>query len=447
MKLGLIAMSGVRCYNKELMDYGLTLPGFLERSKVIASLPSLGLLTLAGMTPDDIEIGYVEVPDPDSLGESLPGEFDVVAISSFSSMIKDAYAIADRYRKAGTTVLLGGLHVTLMPDEAAQHADAILIGEAEPIWSEIIADLQNGKLKPRYDARGNTFDFAHSPMPRFDLLDISKYNRLTVQTQRGCPYDCEFCGASIRLNPKFRTKPLDRIMAEIHAIKEIWAHPFIEFADDNTFADKRHGLALAEALEGEGIRWFTETDISVADHPKLLKALAKSGCAQILVGLESPQSTSLAGVEQKGNWKQRQVDRYKDAIARIQDAGVTVNGCFVLGLDGSDTSSFDAVYDFVEETGLYEVQVTLMTAFPGTPLYHRLLREGRILDDGAWELCTLFDVNFQPTNMSVSELETGFRKLVGRIYDDNFIDRRRRRFLKRRNELRQAEAIATAEES
>ncbi|MFT5467449.1 MAG: radical SAM superfamily enzyme YgiQ (UPF0313 family) [Verrucomicrobiales bacterium] len=442
MKLGLIAMSGVRCYNKELMDYGLTLPGFMERSKVIASLPSLGLLTLAGMTPDDIEIGYVEVPDPDSLGDSLPGDFDVVAISSFSSMIKDAYAIADRYRAAGTTVILGGLHVTLMPDEAAKHADVILIGEAEVIWKDIIEDLRHGKAKPRYDARGNTFDFAGSPMPRFDLLDINQYNRLTVQTQRGCPFSCEFCAASIRLNPKFRTKPIDRVIAEIHAIKEIWAHPFIEFADDNTFANKRHGLALAEALAGEGIRWFTETDISVADSPELLKALARSGCAQILIGLESPQSNALAGVEQRGNWKEKQVDRYKDAIKRIQDAGVTVNGCFVLGLDNSDESSFDAIYDFVEETGLYEVQVTLMTAFPGTPLYHRLLEEGRILQDGAWELCTLFDVNFQPKNMSVEQLETGFRELVGRIYDEDFIDRRRRRFLKRRNEIRQEEALA-----
>ena len=118
-----------------------------------------------------------------------------------------------------------------------------------------------------------------------------------------------------------------------------------------------------------------------------------------------------------------------------------MNGCFVLGLDDSDTSSFDAVYDFVEETGLYEVQVTLMTAFPGTPLYQRLVSEGRILHEGAWELCTLFDVNFQPKHMSVEELETGFRELVGRIYDNDFIDRRRRRFLKRRNELRQEEAV------
>ena len=442
MKLGLIAMSGVRCHNKELMDYGLTLPGFVERSKVIASLPSLGLLTLAGMTPDDVEVEYIDVPDLDELGESLPGEFDAVAISSFSAMIKDAYTLAARYREAGTKVLLGGLHVTLMPDEAARHADAILIGEAEPIWDEIIGDLKGGALKPRYDARGTTFDFANSPMPRFDLLDITKYNRLTVQTQRGCPFDCEFCAASIRLNPKFRTKPLDRIMAEIAAIKEIWSHPFIEFADDNTFADKRHGLALAEALEGQGVRWFTETDISVAKDPELLKALSRSGCAQILIGLESPQSSALAGVEQKGNWKQRQVERYKEDISRIQDAGVTVNGCFVLGLDDSDASSFDAVYDFVEETGLYEVQVTLMTPFPGTPLYQRLQAEGRILNEDAPELCTLFDVNFQPKNMSVGELENGFRELVGRIYDDDFIDRRRRRFLKRRNELRQEEAIS-----
>lgn len=441
MKLGLIAMSGVRCHNKELMEFGLTLPGFVERSEVIASLPSLGLLTLAGMTPDDIEVGYVDLPDPDSLGDDLPGEFDVVAISSFSAMIKDAYAIADRYRRAGTLVILGGLHVTPMPDEASRHADVIVIGEAEPVWMDVIADLRRGRTKPRYDARGTTFDFAESPMPRFDLLDISNYNRLTVQTQRGCPYSCEFCAASMRLNPKYRTKPIDRIMAELHEIKKIWSHPFIELADDNTFADKRHGLALAEALEGEGVRWFTETDISVAEDPKLLKALANSGCAQILIGLESPQVTALDGIEQKGNWKQRQANRYKDAIARIQDAGVTVNGCFVLGLDHTDASSFDAVYDFVEETGLYEVQVTLMTAFPGTPLYQRLLEEGRILRDGAWELCTLFDVNFQPMHMTVEELETGFRELLGRVYDDNFVDQRRRRFLKRRTEIRQEEAV------
>jgi len=393
------------------------------------------------MTPEDIEVEYLDIPDLDAIGTELPGTFDVVAISSFSAMIKDAYKLADRFRANGTTVLLGGLHVTMLPYEASMHADAILIGEAESVWNEVITDLKAGDLKPRYDARDKTFDFANSPMPRFELLDISKYNRLTVQTQRGCPFDCEFCGASIRLNPRFRTKPIDRVLAEIHAIKEIWEHPFIEFADDNTFANKRHGRELVQALEGEGIRWFTETDISVAKDPVLLQSLARSGCAQILIGLESPQVSALSGVEQKTNWKQKQSEHYKDSIKRIQDVGVTVNGCFVLGLDDSDASSFDAIYEFVEETNLYEVQVTVMTPFPGTPLYERLLKEGRILNPGAWELSTLFDVNFQPKNMSVEELENGFRDLVGRIYDSGFIEKRRRQFLKRRNELRQDRAV------
>lgn len=436
MKIGFIALSGVRCQNKDLLEYGLTLPGFVERSKVIASLPSLGLLTLAGMTPDHHEIHYLEVPDIDALDGGLPaGDFDVVALSSFTAQIKDAYELARRYRDAGVLVVLGGLHVTLCPDEAARHADAIVIGEGEVVWPDVVRDLARGTLQSRYDARGTTFDFADAPMPRFDLLDIANYNRLTVQTQRGCPYSCEFCAASIRLNPRFRVKPVAKVVAEIHRIKEFWAHPFIEFADDNTFADKEHGKKLVEALIPEGLRWFTETDISVARDPELLRLMKESGCAQVLVGLESPGADGLDKLETKGNWKRRQVDNYREAICRIQDAGITVNGCFVLGLDHTSTDEFDAVFEFVRDSGLYEVQITVMTPFPGTPLYERLERDGRILHPGAWERCTLFDVNFQPELMTVGELETGFRELAGRVYDSEFIEARRRRFFQRQKEL------------
>ncbi|MDC3255218.1 B12-binding domain-containing radical SAM protein [bacterium] len=440
MKLGLIALSGVRCHNQELMEMGLNLPGFVERSKVIASLPSLGLLTLAGLTPESVEISYVEVPDIDAL-DGLPGNFDVVAISSFTAMIKDAYWLADGYREAGVTVILGGLHVTMVPDDAAPHADAIVIGEGEPVWRDVLADLERNQLKPRYDARGQSFDLAEAPMPRFDLLDISKYNRLTVQTQRGCPYHCDFCAASIRLSPGFKTKPIPKVIEEIHRIKEQWKHPFIEFADDNTFADKRHGRELVSALIPEGLRWFTETDISVARDLELLRLMKEAGCAQVLVGLESPSTHGLDGLEQKANWKHRQVDKYREAIATIQDAGITVNGCFVLGLDHTDKTSFESVFEFVRETGLYEVQITIMTPFPGTPLYERLKRDKRLLQEGAWELCTLFDVNYLPEKMSVTELETGFRELGHRIYDDAFIDERRRAFFKRQSELRQERSV------
>lgn len=442
MKLGLLAMSGVRCRNEELLAMGLTLPGFVERSKVIASLPSLGLLTLAGMTPEGIDVTYLEVPDPASLTD-LPGNFDVVAISSFTAQIKEAYKLADRYRAAGVTVLMGGLHVTARPDEALQHADSVLIGEGESLWPKMIADLQANRLQPRYDARLMNFDFAQSPMPRFELLDMSKYNRITVQTQRGCPFNCDFCGASIRLNPRFKVKPVDRVVAEIHRIKETWTHPFIEFADDNTFADKARGRELVRALIPEGLRWFTETDISIARDPELLAMMKDAGCAQILIGLESP-SSGLAGLEHKANWKMKQRVNYQRAIQTIQDAGITVNGCFVLGLDGQDATCFDAVFDFVRETGLYEVQITVMTAFPNAPLYDRLASSGRLIDAEAWEACTLFDVNYQPEKMSVTELENGFRGLARRIYDTGFIEERRRKFFARQSLLRKQRIAQSA---
>src|SRR5678809_1397159 len=366
MKIGFIAMSGVRVHSKELLDLGLNLPGFVERSKVIASLPSLGLLTLAGMTPPDIEVEYIEIADLDPAAP-LRGGFDAVAISSFTAMIKDAYTLADRYRAAGVVVILGGLHVALVPDEAALHADAIVVGEAEPVWPEVIRDLRSGRVKPRYQTQSGAFDLSLAPMPRFDLLDPSRYNRLTVQTQRGCPFNCEFCAESIRLRPGYRTKPVPKILAEIEEIRRIWPDPFLAFADD------RHGRALVEALRPLGLKWFTESDVSVARDPELLRAMKAAGCAQILVGFESPQALALDGLEHNSNWKRKRLDEYRRAVDAIQGAGITLNGCFVLGLDGTDAGSFDAVYKFVKETGLYEVQITVMTPFPGTPLYSRLL--------------------------------------------------------------------------
>jgi len=427
MKLGLIAMSGVRVRNPELLAIGLTLPGFVERSKVIASLPSLGLLTLAGLTPRDVDIEYLEVPDLKEV-EGVPGEFDVVAISSFSAQIREAYELADRYRLLGTRVILGGLHVSAVPMEALRHADAVVVGEGEPVWQEIVSDLRCQSLKPVYDARSSNYTFANSPMPRFDLLNIERYNRLTVQTQRGCPFRCEFCAASMRISPTYKVKPVERVIAEIQSIKSIWSRPFIEFADDNSFVNKAHSKQLLRAVAGEGVRWFTETDISVADDPELLGLLADAGCAEILIGFESTTFSAVDGLEQRANWKAQKVDSYLEAIRKVQDRGVRVNGCFILGLDGTGTESFDQIWEFVRQSGLYDVQITVQTAFPGTPLYARLKQEGRILREEAWELCTLFDVNFQPAKMSVTELESGLRNLISRVYSDEVTEARRATF-------------------
>lgn len=434
MRLGLLAMSGVRAHNAELNALGLTLPGFVERSRVIASLPSLGLLTLAGATPNDVEIEYVEVPDV-LPSPWMPGEFDAVAISSFSAQIKEAYELADRYRAAGTKVILGGLHVSAMPHEATAHANAVVLGEGEPLWPQVVEDLKDDNLQTVYDARGIVFDLSEAPMPRYELLEVEKYNRLTVQTQRGCPFDCEFCAASIRISPKFKVKPVPMVIDEIRRIKSIWRHPFIEFADDNTFANKAHGRELLKALAGEQVRWFTETDVSIASDDELLSLMQDSGCAQVLIGFEAPTRAPLEGVEQKANWKAQQFEKYSEAIERIQSHGISVNGCFILGLDGAGPELFEDVLRFVRESGLYEVQVTVQTAFPGTPLYARLQREGRILRNDAWELCTLFDVNFQPSQMTVRELEQGLRNVARALYDADATSERQRAFRERLREL------------
>ena len=427
MKVGFVAMSGVRAVNPRLNELGLTLPGFVERNKTIASLPSLGLLTLAGLTPRDVTVEYIEFPG--DVGADLPdSDFDLVAISSFSARIKDAYRLADLYLAVGVKVILGGLHVSALPHEALLYADAIVTGEGEPAWPQLLADFRKGRLQRVYDTRNAKFSFADAPMPRFELLDLERYNRLTIQTQRGCPYRCDFCAASVTISKTYKVKPVDKVIAEIRRIKEIWPAPFIEFADDNSFVNKVHSKQLLRALQKEHVRWFTETDISIADDSELLGLMKDSGCAQVLIGLESPTLAGLDGIEKKINWKAKRLDGYIRSIERIQSHGIAVNGCFVLGLDGTGLESFDEVWRFVRDSGLYEVQVTVMTPFPGTPLYERMIAEGRILQEGAWELCTLFDVNFTPDMMSCTELELGLQGLVEKLYSTEFTKERRRYF-------------------
>ena len=427
-------MSATRAHNKELTELGFTLPGFVDRSRVIASLPSLGLLTLAGMTPPEIDMEYMDVPDLTKL-DGLPGEFDVVAISSFTAQMNEAYELADRYRAAGTTVLLGGLHVTALPEEASQHADAIVIGEGEPSWPTMIRDLQHGHLQPVYDSRNRPFNMANSPMPRFDLLNQDHYNRMTVQTARGCPFSCEFCAASIRLSPYYRVKPIKNVIAEIKHIKEFQPEPLIEFADDNTFVNKRHGKALMRALQREHVKWFTETDVSVARDDELLALMRDAGCVQVLIGFESATRAGLKGIELKSDWKAKRFDEYMSAIDKIQGHGISVNGCFVLGMDNDSPECFENVVEFVRDSNLYDVQITMLTAFPGTPLYDRMQAEGRLLNETAWELCTLFDVNFKPKHMSSEYLESRFRWLVEEIYNQEFTDERHRKFRERQTAL------------
>ena len=427
LNIGLIAMSGVRALDPELLALGLTLPGFVERSKTIASLPSLGLLTLAGMTPATDRVSYLEVADLKTVGE-LPTDFDLVAISSFSAQVKEGYELARRYTARGVPVVVGGLHATSVPGEPRRVGASAAVGEGEVVWPEILADARRGSLKWLYDARGREFNMADAPVPAFELLDMDKYNRITVQTSRGCPWKCSFCASSILLTGRYKQKPVAKVLAEVDKVSSLWRRPFIEFADDNAFVNRAWWKQFLPQLERRKVKWFAETDLSVAEDDVLLAMMRDAGCAEVLIGFESPVAEGLDDLELNRNWKKTRFPRYRQAIERIQSHGIRVNACFVVGLDGHGPGIFDALYDFVEQTTPFDVQVTYPTPFPGTPMYQQFKQQGRLLEDGAWERCTLFDINFRPTHMSVEELRGGFHDLVRRLYSDEFTKHRRDTF-------------------
>jgi len=411
-RLGLISVSGMHVHDDRLAAPEL-------------HSPSLGLLTLAAVTPEDFDVRYLEM---DAFDEAIlrATAFDIVAISSFTAKASVMYAIADFYRARGVTVVLGGLHCTLLPREAAEHADAVVVGEGERLWPRALDDWRRGALQKVYRSLSLLdVDLARVPAPRYDLLEALRYSRIPVQTTRGCPLDCEFCAASKVFGAGYKMKPVELVVRDIRDARRHFADPFVALADDNTFVNKEWSRALVRALADEGVRWQTETDVTIADDPALLDLLAPSGCRQVSVGLESPRLESLQGIE-KSNWKARFRDRHFRVVNELQRRGVSVKGCFIVGLDRDTPDIFEEIERFVRGSGLMEVQVTVLTPFPGTALYRRLAAEGRLLQKVFWDRCTLFDVNFVPARMSVAQLEQGLDYLMGALYSAAETRRRRR---------------------
>lgn len=426
-----VPLVGFRIREEELLALGMSLPGLAPRARAIGQLPALGLLTLAGMLPERWTCEYRPVQScDDKLVESLAaGQPDLLAISALTASIDEAYRLCDRLRARQIPTVLGGLHATACADEAARHADAVVVGSGETVWPQVLLDAENGGLQRIYRAP-QRLAAGDWPLPRFDLLgpDVPRF---TLQTQRGCPLACDFCAASRLLGP-FQEKPAANISRELAAIGSLVSRPLVELADDNTFAGTRDPAELFAALGDAKVRYFTEADWRIGLRPDVLAGLAASGCAQVLVGLES-LVFRYPGMGEK----RAELDAMLDAASRIQDAGVAVNGCFIVGADGETRQSLDRLASFLLEAPLAEVQLTLQTPFPGTALYRRLHQQGRLLPGRGWSSYTLFDVTHQPDAMSVSELETGFRELVSTVFSREATQRRtaiRRRILKHRPE-------------
>ena len=387
----------------------MTLPGFHDRAHALAELPALGLLTLAGMLPEHWNCSYRAPAGVDEeLVEAIVSERPtLVAISALTASIVEAYSLSLALRQRGIRTAIGGLHATALPEEAQRYADAVVAGSGETVWLTLLDDLERGELQPVYRA-GRSNEGVPWPMPRFDLLgDVKRY---TLQTQRSCPLACDFCAAS-RLLERFREKPIDVIRDELAALNECADAPLLELADDNTFAGSRNPLELLEVLKNSRARWFTEADWRIGERPEIVRELAASGCMQVLVGIES-MNFRYPGMGEK----EAELNRMLEATHALQEAGVCVNGCFILGAEGETQQSIERLTRFLLEAPFAEVQVTLQTPYPGTALYSRLKRQNRLLTNRSWPYYTLFEVTYQPDQLSVIELETGFRELITHVY-------------------------------
>ena len=402
-----------------MRQLGMQLPGLQQRAAAIAELPALGLLTLAGLTPERWTRSYHAAPQVDEeLLERIAAESPtLVAVSALTASVEEAYRLGLWFRNRKIRTVIGGLHATACPEEATRFFDAVVVGGGESVWQNLLADAEAGHLAPRYQAsRGGPVD---SPIPQFGLLG-TKPSRLTLQTQRGCPLACDFCGAS-RLLGQFWEKPIEAIRRELDAIRMISPKPLIELADDNTFAGQRDVEQLLSLMQQAGARWFTESDWRIGERPDLLPRLAESGCMQVLVGIES-----LVFRYPGFGKKQADLNRIMDAVRAIQEAGIVVNGCFIAGADGETGQSLDQLVRFILESPMAEVQLTLQTPFPGTGLYQRLRNDGRLLPNCGWSSYTLFDVCFQPDSMSAEDLTRGFRESVRQVFLAEPAERRSR---------------------
>lgn len=414
-----VAFTGLRVREAEMLELGMTLPGLKERAAAIGQLPALGLLTIAGLLPDFWTCSYHETCQvgDETVEQVLLERPTLVAVSALTASIEEAYRFSACIRRAGVPVIIGGLHATACSDEAQQHCDSVVIGDGEPVWHDVLRDAAARQLRPTYRATV-PFDLADSPVPRFDLLGNHPRPRLTMQTQRGCPLACEFCGAS-RLLGAFREKPLANLSRELDALSRLFPEPLLELADDNTFAGRRSAESFFEVIAPVGARYFTEVDWRIGERPEILAGLARSGCVQVLVGIESLVSHA-PGMGAKA----AELPRVIDALQAIQESGVAVVGCCIVGCDGETSQSLDRLTEFQLACPLADVQLTLQTPFPGTALYRRLQREGRLLPNRSWSYYTLFDVTYRPDCMSVEDLEAGFRRTIQSVFAPSAVARR-----------------------
>lgn len=379
--------------------------------------PPLGLMTVAALTPPQINVSITdEALEPVDFDRDV----DLVGLTAMTSAAPRAYQIADRFRQRGTAVVMGGMHASALPEEALQHVDAVVIGEAEGLWPRLLEDFQKGQLHKIY--RHDDFpSLAGLPVPRRDLLDLSQYwGSDTLQATRGCPYDCSFCTVSTFFGRTYRTRPVDEVVAEASQLEG----KFLIFVDDNIMGKRSYAADLFERLKDLKKSFLAQASTSMLKTPQLITQAAAAGCTALFVGLETLSPQNLAEIGKNINV----VEKYRELIKRLHDNGIAIIGAFMFGLDHDDEDVFQRTADFAEETQIDVPQFTILTPLPGTRFYAEVEREGRIIERD-WTKYNGNHVCFRPRQLSTEKLEAGLEWIYQHCYSwRGIIKRTARRF-------------------
>ncbi len=384
--------------------------------------PSLALTSIAAATPPSFQVdlwdeNLLQGPPP---ADPLP---EVVGITVHLTFARRAYKLTDWFRRRGTKVVLGGPHITACPDEAAHHADAVVIGDGVSVWPRVLQDLRDGHPNKRYHGSFRRPHYDQSPAPRRDLLPQGSFlTTSSIVSTRGCHNRCDFCYLSLDgLHMPYQTRSVAQVVREIGAAGE----PYSVFIDNNLGSNRAYLRELCRALRPLGIIWSAAVTIDVTDDPKLVREMALAGCTGVFVGFESLSGANLTDAHKTSP----DPSEYPWRIRMLQDNGIQVNGSFVLGFDHDRPNVFEELLHWLEVNRLECATLQILTPYPGTPLFDRLETEGRILHRD-WDLYDTAHAVFSPRHMSPETLEAGYAWCYQRLFSHGSIWRRRPRDIK-----------------
>jgi radical SAM superfamily enzyme YgiQ (UPF0313 family) len=371
-------------------------------------LPGLTLPMLAAVTPSKVDLRMVfETVEDIPFNES----WDLVGLTGMGSGIVRAWQIADQFRAQGVKVVIGGIAASLChPGWSLSHADALVIGEAEELWPQVIEDLEGGRLQPIYRMSRRP-PIESLPPPRYDLLAKSKIGFWRpVQATRGCPFTCNFCSVTSFFEGTYRKRPVDQVVRDVRVAKK-YGTRYIAFIDDNIGVDFDYCARLWETLIPEKIIWMSQCSLHITERPDMMELAHRSGCRVLSFGIESINQNSLKTIDKDWN----RPERYQEAIKALRNNGIEVSAEMVIGLDGDDPSIFQRTFDFIIKNKIPVPRVHIITPVPGTPLYEALSRQGRILPTHFSDY-TGGKVVFRPIHFQPEDLEKGYWKLYEKLF-------------------------------